>query len=346
MATASKYSKKAVKPLAVVTGVTGYIGARTAEAQLEAGVFVRGTSRDISTSRVRALIEHFGKRFPGKFEVIQVPDITVPGAFDDVVKDATCIAHLAGPILSALSDGPEPTIHVAVNGTLQILESAHKEDSVENFVYMSSARAIRPHYADKGRTYTESDWNEEAEGYVEFWGAQARGTVVYAASKVAAERALWKFCDERDPRFSVTAINPGHDIFTCAGPDNVQKILVFLDFRDFVDVRDVACLVVFASKPYNRHEVDRKRFVAAPHHCPLRAIARILAYYYPSIMDFAKSPFAGSRREVDRTYTKRNAFKSNESVRLSEEGYIPWEKTLVDTVEAMRSFLQRNQHHV
>ncbi len=71
------------KGLVLVTGVNGYIAARTVEAFLKAGYSVRGTARSASTTHdlINTLPE-----YAGKLEIAEVPDITAIGAFDEAVK--------------------------------------------------------------------------------------------------------------------------------------------------------------------------------------------------------------------------------------------------------------------
>lgn len=72
-------------PLVLVTGVNGFIAARTVEAYLLAGYNVRGTVRSVRSGKgiSEALAEYVSA---GRFEVVTVEDITVPGAFDEAVK--------------------------------------------------------------------------------------------------------------------------------------------------------------------------------------------------------------------------------------------------------------------
>ena len=69
--------------IVLVTGANGYIAARTAEAFLKAGYSVRGTVR--SKSSAKDLVDALSE-YAGRFELVEVPDITVPGAFDEAVK--------------------------------------------------------------------------------------------------------------------------------------------------------------------------------------------------------------------------------------------------------------------
>jgi nucleoside-diphosphate-sugar epimerase len=191
------------KGLVLITGANGFIAARTVEAFLHAGYSVRGTvrSKDSSQSLVRAL-----RQYEDKFELVEVKDITVSGAFDEAVRGVDAIAHFAAPVSFFFND-PEPVMHAAINGTISILESAVKEASVKHFIHMSSIVAILSP-KDGDYTFTEKDWNTVSEAAVAKEGKNSASLDIYRASKTAAERVLWKFRDERKPSFTVAALNP------------------------------------------------------------------------------------------------------------------------------------------
>jgi nucleoside-diphosphate-sugar epimerase len=71
--------------LVLVTGVNGFIAARTAEYFLLANYNVRGTVRSHKSEKAirEALSEYVDA---GRFETVIVEDITVPGAFDKAVE--------------------------------------------------------------------------------------------------------------------------------------------------------------------------------------------------------------------------------------------------------------------
>ena len=74
------------KGLVLVTGVNGFIATRTVEAFLKAGYSVRGTARSKPTTH--GLLDSLPE-YKDKIEIIEVPDITAPGAFDQAVKGIT-----------------------------------------------------------------------------------------------------------------------------------------------------------------------------------------------------------------------------------------------------------------
>lgn len=191
----------------LISGVNGYIAAQIARAFLEAGFKVRGTTR--STANTNSLTDGPLKSYveSGKFEVVEVPDITVQGAFDEAVKGVHAIAHTAAPVSFFFTD-PEPVLHGAINGTKSILESALKAGpQLKSVVLMSSIAAVLSN-KEPPYTYTEKDWNEVSEGLVQQLGKAAPSPQIYVASKIAAEKTFWKFKKENDLAAAFVAVNP------------------------------------------------------------------------------------------------------------------------------------------
>lgn len=83
-------TNKMSKGLVLISGVNGYIAAVTAKHLLENGFSVRGTVRKVASAK--PLLEGPLKEYAstGSFNVVEVPDITVDGAFDEAVKGACC----------------------------------------------------------------------------------------------------------------------------------------------------------------------------------------------------------------------------------------------------------------
>jgi len=72
--------------LVLITGINGYIATHTAAAFLQAGYAVRGTVRALTPALNSVLTETFSPFHDGtRLEIIEVPDISVPRAFDRAV---------------------------------------------------------------------------------------------------------------------------------------------------------------------------------------------------------------------------------------------------------------------
>lgn len=81
----------------LVTGANGYIASHVVDQFLQIGYKVRGTVRDATKSS--CLQELFDKKYGhGKFEMVVVEDMVVPGAFDEVTNGIRPLS----PTISAL----------------------------------------------------------------------------------------------------------------------------------------------------------------------------------------------------------------------------------------------------
>src|SRR6478735_4381148 len=75
--------------LILITGANGYIASVAVHVFLQRGYRVRGTVRSITAN---TWMKTF---FGSNFELVQVPDISTPGAFDEALKDVNGVVHTA-----------------------------------------------------------------------------------------------------------------------------------------------------------------------------------------------------------------------------------------------------------
>ncbi|KLU84618.1 hypothetical protein MAPG_03658 [Magnaporthiopsis poae ATCC 64411] len=335
------------KGFVLLTGLNGYIAAQTAAALLAAGYSVRGSVRKSSSAaQVVAALAKYGDRL----EVVEVPDITAPGAFDEAVKGVTAVAHLATPVSLSFGD-PAPVLKTAVEGTTRVLESSVKEPSIKSFVLMSSIAAIFGPKSD-GHVFTENDWNTVSEDLVASKGKDAPGLHIYAASKVAAERAFWKFRDERKPGFTMTAINPvfvaGPPLVTPTSSDQIggtvswvyqllagRKLSTVFPGGGFADVRDVARMVVFG--------IDRAGEADGPFRTDrlltLHAAVDVLRRAYPERRDIIEAGNPGEGYKADYSYPSTSIYDSSKAVKATGQPFIGYEKMVLDSAKAFEGLL-------
>lgn len=242
--------------LILVTGVSGYIAAHTAEKLLDEGYPVRGTVRSKEKGEFMANVLK-GKK--AKFDYVIVKDIGEDDAFDEAVKGVDGIAHMASPF-HFNADEPEELIRPAVNGTVGILKSAKKNNpKVKRVVITSSVAAIMDSTAKPPVTFTEADWNPVSIKECEEKGRDAAPGDKYRASKTLAEKAFWKYIEDEKPSFDGATINPplvlGPIIHPCDSPDSLNtSVAAFYGWLagkktaedlpggggNYIDVRDVA----------------------------------------------------------------------------------------------------------
>ncbi|KAF2838694.1 NAD(P)-binding protein [Patellaria atrata CBS 101060] len=341
--------------LVLITGVNGYIAAQTARAFLEAGYSVRGTVRSHGSSKdLLDVLKRFAE--DGRLEIVEVKDITLPGAFDEAVKGVHAIGHMASPVSMSFTD-PEPVIKAAVGGTKSILASAKSKagPQLKSVVVTSSIVAIRslkkPPY-----TLTESDWNTFSEGEVSRLGSAAPGPQIYSASKTAAERAFWEFKDVERPTFDMSAINPvfviGPALKAPSSPDKIgetpKPIWYTLTGQEipppfggtstFVDVRDVSRLMVFAVQ--YPEITSGERYIACGGLAGEQAQRDILRAQYPDRHHIIKIGEPGKGYRADYRFPEGVvSIDNSKAVKATGQDWIPYDQSVIDTAKSFEHLL-------
>ncbi|KAI0513072.1 hypothetical protein F5B22DRAFT_286027 [Xylaria bambusicola] len=345
----------------LITGANGFIAAQTVSRFLSSGWTVRGTVRDLSSPSAQSLAKHFAPaQAAGSFELVSVRDIRAPGAFDDAVRGCHAVAHLATPVVFDSGD-VEYIVGTAVQGTLSILESALKAtragDAIESVVLMSSVAAVRmatPGFA----TFTEKDWNTRAEDEVRELGDKAYGHIIYAASKVASERAFWKWMGEKKSPFAATSVNPcwvaGPPLYLPDSPEDIPETTSFIwkvfagqefppgptGHGSHVDVRDVARMTEWAaSHPETtggeRYIVGGNGNVGVP-----QAVADILRKAYPERRNIIKEGTPGEGYQPGyASDPSKFHLDSSKAVKATGQEWIPYDQMVLDTAKLFEAYL-------
>ncbi|KAG6812984.1 hypothetical protein H0H92_014915 [Tricholoma furcatifolium] len=281
--------------LVIVTGVNGHIASTTALRLLQAGYKVRGTARSIrSTAYVRKEFASYGDNF----EIAEVPDIVVPGAFSEAFKGASAIVHIASPVVLD-SKKPEEQFVPAIDGTLNLLETAKKEASVKKVLFAGSIGSVVMTAKDPHKEIiTPEDWNVISEQLVNNTDDPMVGFHIYVSSKLLAEKAAWKFVKDEKPDFSLTAILPAvtlgpiHKSITSPPRQDVSLGWLYdyiaspprktgaspAEITLFVHAYDVADLFVAS---LTSADADGQRIIALGVKSSYAAVADILRKAYP-----------------------------------------------------------------
>ncbi|KAH8679542.1 hypothetical protein BGZ60DRAFT_467685 [Tricladium varicosporioides] len=247
----------------LVSGATGFVATHVIGNFLKRGYKVRGTVRDLASSSWLVDEKHFKSYADsGDFELVVVPDISAIDAFDEAVKGVSAIAHLATVL--TFDPNPENVIPQTVSGVTSVLTAAAKEPSVREVVVTSSIVAsIMPVGTKDHRPDTVVDrntWNESAVQAA--WAPPpyepSRPMMTYAASKIAAEKEVWRFMNEIKPQFTINVVapsgiigqplhqkhvdKPGNWVKSLFEGDKQTLDTAFGSF--FVDVEDIALLHV------------------------------------------------------------------------------------------------------
>ena len=139
------------------------------------------------------------------------------------------MAHSAS-ILSFDKD-PAKVIPPTIAAITSILQSSLSEPMIKSFVFTSSATACNNPKPNQSFSIDPTLWNEEdikgAWAPKEDW-KEGHEWIVYGASKTKAEKALWKFRDEKKPNFAINSILPSTILGPVISPREVTSTAGFI----------------------------------------------------------------------------------------------------------------------
>ncbi|KAH9909644.1 hypothetical protein F4778DRAFT_7626 [Xylariomycetidae sp. FL2044] len=337
----------------LITGFNGYLAGRTAEAALRAGYNVRGTVRNpASATQTLEALRELG--YDKGIDVVQVPDITQPGAFDQAAVGCQAILHLASPLGEIWTTDPREVVRMALESTISILDSAMTAGpQLQSVVYMSSAAALFE-TPPESRIHSEEDWNTTSEPLIEELGSEAGGFNAYCASKTVSERAFWRFHKERKPAFGMTALQPTYFLGPPLVPWKSEEKIPYsisgiwqlvsggdipapmMLYDSSVDIRDVARLLIWSAE--NPEAADGQRFVCSSAAGGGQAIADILNRHLPDLEAAEGNPGQGYAKD----YSERPGtmgFDGSYAVKATGQDWIPYETTIIDTAKFLLRYL-------
>ena len=191
----------------LVTGAAGYVGSHVVVQFLQRGYRVRGTARDIHKSAWlldHALMRDYAKS--GAFELVEVPDMTSPHAFDEALKDISVVMHIA--TINTLDPDPSQVVVPSVAAILSLLQAAAREPTVQRFVFTASSFDAAFPAPNVDLEISRDTWNDLV---VQMSSSpppydERRGLMTYMASKVEAHKALWRFIESEKPKFVTNSV--------------------------------------------------------------------------------------------------------------------------------------------
>jgi len=338
--------------LVLVTGVTGYVGANVADQFLQAGYTVVGTSR--KAAKAKAIKEYFSKYGAGKFEIFEAGDLEKEGVFDEAVKDVEAIAHVASPATFTPEDPIRDVINPAINGTISLLQSAHKYGKkVKHIVITSSVASVVGTDVNPDHVYNEEDWNDGAMKAVlemKANGKPLEGVLAYFASKNEAERVAWKFKKENNPSFTLTTILPTFvygPILPHPTTEEAVKatstppyIINFYtgEFQDpnllmepstFVNVQDVGRAHVLAIEKAEKADGERYILDAGPY-----SMQQVVDTFREAFPERQNVIAKGTPGNYKRGVTKLDGSKATRDLGIK---YSDLQKTVIDTINSVES---------
>ncbi|KAE8162275.1 hypothetical protein BDV40DRAFT_312561 [Aspergillus tamarii] len=284
----------------LVTGASGFVAAHIIEAFISAGYHVRGTVRSEATAeKVRRTFPRYDQQL--SFAI--VPDIAKGDAFDEAVKGVDGIMHTACPGAIETENNERDIVQPAINGTINILNSAQKHaHQVKRIVITSSFASMIDMSKGTwpGHIYSEKDWNPMTYGQAVSEGTSS--VEAYLAAKKVAERAAWDFVRDETTSFDLVTILPpmiygpninathvsqlnitSADVYRLMSPDSKPSDPIPDNgFWSWVDVRDVAQAHLRA---YEVPEAGGERFFICAGNYSYQQIADILREKVPAVKD-------------------------------------------------------------
>ncbi|KAK8005431.1 hypothetical protein PG990_011468 [Apiospora arundinis] len=185
--------------LVLVTGSTGSVGSAVTNELLKAGLKVRAVVRSLEKGGY--LSDVFEKRYgPNVFEIVHAENLLDSGVLEEAMKDCAGVVHMATD--TSLGTSPDQVITPTVNLARAVLGAAAKTPTVRRVVFTSSAATL-PRLHEPVHI-TPSSW--ASDDIVRMaWSSSSsssindptvKALIVYAASKIEAERACWAFMRE------------------------------------------------------------------------------------------------------------------------------------------------------
>ncbi|KAI0970723.1 putative NAD dependent epimerase/dehydratase [Xylaria arbuscula] len=333
-------------PKVLLTGGSGFIATHILQLLLNRGHEV------VTTVRTEEKAKIIRDAYPdAKLTVVLIPDIAVPGAFDEVARTPGLeyVQHTASPFHFKFKD-PKELLDPAINGTTSILEALKKyAPNVKRVIITSSFAAIldASKFGDSTKAWSEADWNPNT--YEE--GISGPPGTTYRVSKTLAEKAAWDFKEKEKPSFDIATINPPfvfgpvvHHLASLADINTSNGNLVALivgrwkseipptGVHLWVDVRDVAKAHVEAQE---RPEAGGNRFFVTAGLFSNKEIVPIVRKNFPQLAD--KLPEDGVQGGDYPGGSVDNVYKYDNSKATTQLGidWISLEKSVVDTIGSL-----------
>ncbi len=270
----------------LVTGISGFIAAHTAQRLFEKGYAVRGTVRNAAK----------GERIAANLRAMCGDDIDLEiieanlgedAGWADAVKGCRYIQHIASPFPADAPDHREALVPEARAGAQRVLEHGFSSGA-ERIVMTSSMVSMMGQAGRKNRMIvTENDWSDPD------W----KPLRAYAVSKTRAELSAWAYVKSQGLQTRFTTVNPG----LVFGPDSFGNggtslgLIRAMFNGDFprvpkiaypiIDVRDCASIHVAAM---TSKETGGRRLMAAGETLWFEDIARILLAEFPDARQLPK----------------------------------------------------------
>lgn len=264
--------------LALVTGISGYLGGHVALTLLNSGYAVRGSLRDMARAdAVRSALSAAGADVT-RLEFIPL-NLLEESGWEAAMRGVRYLHHVASPFVIRQPRDRQELIRPAVEGTRRAVRTALAA-GVERIVLTSSIAAIVYGHPRQRAPFTPADWTNPDAPHVS----------AYAESKLRAEREAWSVVESFGCPERLAVLNPaaifGPLIDSDPGTSAALLLRLFkgsvpaaprLTFS-IVDVRDVAEAHLAAMRSPT---AGGQRHILSEREMSILEIARTLASAYP-----------------------------------------------------------------
>ncbi|KAF4503311.1 aldehyde reductase II [Fusarium agapanthi] len=288
----------------------------------------------LHSQRCRASVKAF---FGPHFELVEVPNISTPSAFNEALQGVDGVVHTA--MNMDMNPQNQGVIEYTINSNLYLLEAAAKDPKRQECCYYAVTSCMR---SSNGR---RTPWDGQG-------NPRWHGIVLYGAAKARSEQAAFAWVREHKPSFSFNAGIPNVNFGIAISPENMSyrssaavidavvkgypDAPSILPSQWYVDVEDTELLHLVA---LTLDDVNNERLLAFGGRYCWTVILEILHRRFPGkvlLKDVKES--AVDAGEVD---TERSAQILRKMGML--EGFNSLEETLV---KAVRTILENREKDV
>lgn len=129
------------KPLAVVTGATGFVASQLVQLLLSKGFDVRGTVRSLKSHRSQELLSSAPGPYSGALELREADLLGGTKSFSEALQGADYLFHVASPFVIDVEDPQNELIEPALQGTRNVLNAAAEHKATLKRVIVTSSVA-------------------------------------------------------------------------------------------------------------------------------------------------------------------------------------------------------------
>ncbi|KAL5347324.1 hypothetical protein ACLOAV_007635 [Pseudogymnoascus australis] len=185
----------------LLTGGTGSLGASILAQLISKGHSVTAVIRSIKKSASFLTKQYASQVNSGQLKLVEVPDMTVPHAFDDLVKTVDAIIHVATPL--ADSDFQRTIINATLAINENIFAASLKAPSVKRIIITGSIVSTMNLPDTLFRPITVS-----ADDYSTITNEQGLSSLpaAYQYAKTSSEKKAWEFIKTTKPSFDLVVL--------------------------------------------------------------------------------------------------------------------------------------------